>query len=332
MDLINRYVYAVTKGLPEKQREDIEKELRTLIEDMLDQCEDQETYEAKVNKVLVDLGDPEILANNYRDSKRFLISPQNYNTYVFILKIVFGAVFIGISIAVFVGGIFSSQQNVNEIIGGYFAAIFSGLLQSFAWVTIAFAVAERKGVKILNGKINKGTWNLSQLPLIPQKKAVIPRREPIVSIIFTTILLTVFYFAPQYIAVYISREAADTQIIPVFNLDVLKGYKYLIVAIFILSIAKELIKLISGRWTARVSSLFAGFSIISTILILVIFLNNSVWNSNFSMRVMNNYGLTFDFINFWSKVKIGFIIVILSACIIEISTALYKGIKYNITK
>jgi hypothetical protein len=36
MEMIDRYVYAVTKRLPEKQREDVSDELRGLIEDMLE--------------------------------------------------------------------------------------------------------------------------------------------------------------------------------------------------------------------------------------------------------------------------------------------------------
>ena len=39
MDLINRYIYAVTQKLPESQRADIEKELHGLIEDMLEDRE-----------------------------------------------------------------------------------------------------------------------------------------------------------------------------------------------------------------------------------------------------------------------------------------------------
>ena len=35
MEMVERYIYAVTKKLPEKQRSDIEQELRSLIEDML---------------------------------------------------------------------------------------------------------------------------------------------------------------------------------------------------------------------------------------------------------------------------------------------------------
>jgi hypothetical protein len=37
MDLIDRYVYAVTRSFDKKQREDIEMELRANIEDMIEQ-------------------------------------------------------------------------------------------------------------------------------------------------------------------------------------------------------------------------------------------------------------------------------------------------------
>jgi hypothetical protein len=99
MDLIDRYVYAVTKNLPPKQRTDIEKELRTLIDDMVEECGEPGTYEGKVKNVLTGLGSPEKLADNYRDSKRYLIGPNYIDQYFMILKIVFAAVLIGVTVA-----------------------------------------------------------------------------------------------------------------------------------------------------------------------------------------------------------------------------------------
>lgn len=37
MEMMERYIYAVTRKLPQSQREDIGKELRGLIEDMLEE-------------------------------------------------------------------------------------------------------------------------------------------------------------------------------------------------------------------------------------------------------------------------------------------------------
>lgn len=54
MDLIEKYVYEVVRHLPEDSREDVKKELRSNILDML-----AEDYtEDDVRKVLTELGDP----------------------------------------------------------------------------------------------------------------------------------------------------------------------------------------------------------------------------------------------------------------------------------
>ena len=64
--MINRYILRCYKKFAEKQRADIEKELRTLIDDMIEENDEPVSYEKKVEKVLLELGDPEKLADNYR--------------------------------------------------------------------------------------------------------------------------------------------------------------------------------------------------------------------------------------------------------------------------
>ncbi|MGB7605337.1 MAG: hypothetical protein WBL93_07645 [Lutisporaceae bacterium] len=332
MDLVNRYVYAVTKRLSEKQREDIEKELRTLIDDMLEQYEASEAYEIKVQKVLLDLGDPEIMANNYRSTKSYLIGPQNFDNYILILKIVMGAVFLGISISVVVGSIFASQLDIVGIFTDYLGTLTSALLQGFAWVTIIFAVAEYKGVDMKGSNLKGEKWSLSELPLIPEKKAAISPWESIVSILFSAIFMTIFYFAPQLFAAYITNDINGTTIIPIFNLDILNTYRTLFVVIFIFSVLKEALKLISGRWTLKLSVVVTVLSIATTVLMVMVFTNPAIWNPNFSVEIMQHLNLSMDFNNIWIHLTSGFIFIMVAACIIDVSTALYKGVKYNISK
>lgn len=337
MDIINRYVYAVTRNLPEKQREDIEKELKTLIDDMIEELEESESYESKVKKVLLELGDPEVLADNYRGSKRYLIGPKNYDKYITILKIVLGAVFIGISIGVIVGSIFNNTDlqssnitsNIVDIFSNYLGALFSALLQGFAWTTVAFAIAERNSANDTGIRLQKDKWTLSELPIIPEKKAIISPIESVVAILFSTIFMAILYFSPELFAAYI-RNPNGISIIPVFNLEILMGYKIFFVIIFILSILKEVLKLISRRWTLKLAVSFTFLSVISTILMLIVFTNPGVWNPDFAGEIIKHTNLSADFSNLWSGLTISFIIII--ACILEVSTALYKGVKYNVTK
>ena len=56
---IERYLYAVTKQLPAKSRRDIERELRSLIGDMLEErCGDIAPTERDIRVVLTELGTP----------------------------------------------------------------------------------------------------------------------------------------------------------------------------------------------------------------------------------------------------------------------------------
>jgi hypothetical protein len=331
MDLINRYVYAVTKSLPEKQREDIEKELKALINDMVEENDTEESYESKVKNVLLKLGDPELLADNYRGAKRYLIGPQNYDKYILLLKIVSGAVFIGISIAVFIGAFFLEGRDLISVFTDYIGAVLSGLLQGFAWTTVAFAIAERHNVNVAIDGTEKGEWNLSKLPKVPEKKAMIPPAESIFAILFSTIFISILFFAPQLFAAYIPKDSG-VAIIPIFNFEVLLDYKMLFLCIYILSVLREALKLFLRRWTLKLSISFTILSIASTILMLIIFTNPGVWNVNFPFEVAMNTNLGFDFNYLWERVKLGFIIVMIAACIMEVATALYKGIKYNVTR
>ena len=65
-DLIERYIYAVTKKLPKRMREDISKELYSLIMDMLEsRCGEIKPTDKDIRVVLTELGTPSDLANNF---------------------------------------------------------------------------------------------------------------------------------------------------------------------------------------------------------------------------------------------------------------------------
>ena len=107
MDIIDRYVHAVVKRLPEKSRAEVERELRANIEDML-----PDSYEeADVHKALLSLGNPAALAEQYRETKRFLISPELYGTYIYVLKIVSIIAALAIPVAAFVTGLVATLRH-----------------------------------------------------------------------------------------------------------------------------------------------------------------------------------------------------------------------------
>lgn len=321
--MIDRYIYAVTRKLPEKSREEIGDEIRGLILDMLEDIDDTVSEEEKIGKVLKSLGDPEKLANKYRDKERYLIGPNYIDKYIFVIKVVSLSIFTGISIASGIGGLFS-REGVMEFIGGYIDTLFSALLQGAAWVTGIFAFLEYKEISIDEAAENK-EWDPSKLPDISHKKAIISRGESIFSIIFTTIFTAIFFFSPEYVGIYY-KIGNDLRFVQVLNLDAYESFRFIILIIFTISIIKVLIKIIEGKWTIRLAIIDTILNIISSILSINIISNSSIWNSDIVQNIEKYIRISFDRILF---------IVIASIVIITISeslVALYKGFKYGIQK
>jgi hypothetical protein len=185
--------------------------------------------------------------------------------------------------------------------------------------------------KVEKDNFEKSKWSPSELPVIPQKKALIPIHDPVISIIFNTIFLILLYNTPKVFSAYIKVEN-ETMVIPVFNQQAMQGFRILLISILLLLVFKEVLKLYSRRWTLKVSVIVAVLSAISTILTLSIFTNSSVWNPDFPNEIMKHMKLTFNFIDSWAKIKTGFVAFIVVVGVADIITALYKGIRYNAMK
>ena len=83
-DLIERYVYAVTKYMKADLKKDVSAELETIIQDMLEErCGDVMPTEHDIRVVLTELGTPAELASKYKsETQDCLIGQPYYNLYV----------------------------------------------------------------------------------------------------------------------------------------------------------------------------------------------------------------------------------------------------------
>lgn len=188
-NLIERYVYDVARRLPEKDREDVKKELRANIYDMLPDGASDEA----VKKVLYELGSPASLAEQYRTHPRYLISPAFYDEYVRVLKWVLPLVGVIVMIIGFAVGAFDAAKEGATSIPYVFSGIFSkgismGLtaaFQALVWTTIGFVIAERSGEKA--PKAGEHGWKLEDLPEVQSAKASIPLSEGIAELVVSVI-------------------------------------------------------------------------------------------------------------------------------------------------
>ena len=150
-DLIERYLYAITRHLPSAQRSDVAEELRTLISDMLDErCGSLPPTAKDVRVVLTELGTPGEMVRKYTSGEgECLIGQPYYAQYLYVLKIVLACVAGGMLVA---GALSLATGAEGSLLGGVLEGIGSligALLFAFAIVTLLFAFFSRRGIEVV---------------------------------------------------------------------------------------------------------------------------------------------------------------------------------------
>lgn len=328
-ELINRYIYEVTRRIPKEQREEIELELQELIGDMLEGL--------TLEQVFLKLGDPAIFARKYREDKNYVISPEYYDNYMWVMKLVLICVWGGLLISTVVKCIINYQDIIYEM-ARFMNDIIMASLTAFGSVTLVFAFMERQKIKVDLKK--EKIWSPDMLNPIPDKKARISRGDCIASIVFIILFGCLLIFAPQLIGAY-AVDGDTLQYVPVFNL----ARWSVILPVFLLSLAvsfvDEMIRLVIGCYCriVMISCLItnaAGF-LLSVIVLKVL----PFWNQNFAQEVA---ALSDDFKMkvFWQNeivMKLDgnvlsniLLTIIAFACIIEIATTVYRTMRYGVDK
>lgn len=318
--MIDRYIYAVTRELPERSRKEVAVELRQLINGMIEGKEGTLTEDEKIDEVLRELGEPKQMANRYRGKERYLIGPQYFYKYLFVMKIVILSIIIGISVAAAIGAVFSIES-LTEVFGNYLISLFSAVLQGAAWVTVIFALFEYYEVSIEYGT-DEGVWEPSQLAVLPEKKALISRGESVFSIVISTVFLLLFFLLYERIGIYY-RTGSEFSFIPLFVSDQINPFRLFVFLIFTINIVVELIKIIRGRWTAKNAVIITILNVISAALFIHVIYNLDIWNNDFVLRFEEFIPITFD------RAILLTALVIIIVTIGESTTALYKGFKYG---
>ena len=145
MDLIDRYLATIGALLPQAQRQDITAELRDAL---MTRCEDKEAQtgrsltENEVADLLRGFGHPLVVATRY-GGQHYLIGPELYPLYVFILKILLAIV----AVAAVVTGVVTAAVHPEQpgaAIGAAFGALIKGAIGDVGALTILAAILERQ--------------------------------------------------------------------------------------------------------------------------------------------------------------------------------------------
>lgn len=346
MNLIDRYVYTVLRHIPVAQKEDIEKEIRSMIADMLQEKVKERTGATgpipdiehtasaeDIGNVLVSLGDPADLARKFAGSGKYVIGPALYDTYWLVLRIVLIAVGIGLLIARSIQVVTDSLTDGWSILAGYLS-IYQGLLSAFAMVTLIFILIEHFGGEEVSAelKTEKKAWKLDDLPEIPQDKLRIKRGDPIAAIIFTLIFLAIINVSPQLFGFY-QQTDSGMNIIGFLG----EGFRTFLVWInlsLIIGLVLEAVKLAYARWTFFLIVSSLGKNILSLVVGLMVVRHPLFISPDFVAAIneflaKNNVAVTVVWQNY---LVTGFTVLIVFGFVVETITLAAKGFRLMQTK
>jgi hypothetical protein len=262
-NMIDRYLYDVSRRLPEDIRTDVERELRSNIEDMLP----EDPKEEDIEKVLLELGNPAKLSVKYNPHPRYLISPELFDDYFMVLKIVAATLAILLAALAVFKFIFGDPGDVTVIstvvtlLTGFFSGAFTGIVQAFFWVTVIFFCIEHFG-----GLKEKIQWSPKQLPDVPANaKTLIKRSDTVASTVFSLLFSTLFLVGtlrhPQFIAWY---EAGKPSV-PLFDEALVAQFLPLFIFLMALTLVIAVLKLIKGRWSVTMALGHCLYSVFSAV-------------------------------------------------------------------
>ena len=199
--LTDRYVWGVLRAVPERQRADLEPEVRALIADAVEARAGGATDDAALDAALAEraalteLGDPELLAARYTDRSLYLIGPSYYLDYRRLLSLLLTIVVPIVTLATMMGGFMAGTGVASVALTGVYAGLSVGVQLAF-WVTIAFALVERHGARRAAPIV---PWTPDRLPSLPSPAGSAPARPAIYVIMYSLDVLLFFILSVYHI-------------------------------------------------------------------------------------------------------------------------------------
>lgn len=253
MNLIDRYVAEVGKNLPLlKGREDIEKELKSTLEDMLEdraQSTGRTRDEAMEIEVLKEYGSPQKVAMTYNPHP-YLIGPRMFPFLLFVLKIVVPIVVTVLLVLTGIRAVTDTPfmgSDFIKIVGDGLAGIISAAITTTGYVIVIFAILERVLPDSEIDDLRTDTdWNPAELANEPNPDSV-SRGELIAEIAFTFVGLAILNLYPEILGMsFFSGEKFF--FIPIFS-DVFLKFIPWINAVFLAEIVMDIFLLRNAIWT-----------------------------------------------------------------------------------
>ncbi|MGH2445479.1 MAG: permease prefix domain 1-containing protein [Candidatus Limnocylindria bacterium] len=277
--LTERYLAAALRGIPEDQRADVERELRSSIGDALEDRLSAGEDRAEAEKaVLEGLGDPQRLAAGITGRPLHLIGPELFVGYRQLLVMLLAVSLPIVGVVQAAIAVNRGDELVGALVVGAGAAWTVGL-HIFFWVTITFAVIERvDAMREAREQITSaiGAWTVDRLPALPAGRISVGELVGEVLTTALTIGAILFLETPAWFT------DASGEVIPLFNPNLWSGWLPLLIAVLATIAGLHVIIFLAGRWTTTFAITHALLEAAFAVPVVALALTGSLINPDFA--------------------------------------------------
>jgi len=276
MNLIDTYIEQVGDNLPRKDRDDILKEIRSILEDTLESrslAEGKAVDEAMTVAVLKEFGTPKKVASAYLPA-RYLIGPRLYPTFLLVTKVALGIVLL-VGIVTTTVTMFQQPMTIDagvKYVIEKLMEMFGSMLSILGNLVFIFAIVEWA---MSHDRTEKdGVWDPRSL-IGKENRDVVKPWSQVPDIILTMIALLLFNVFASRLGFTLNDASGN----PVF-FPAISGifYRYLpwLNLIWILSIILNLVLIRLGKWQTWIRWSQIALDICGTVILVLMVTGPSI--------------------------------------------------------
>lgn len=284
-EMTDRYVATTLRTVTEKQRPEVEAELRASIRDAVDtRVEAGEDKEVAESEVLADLGDPDRLAAGYTGRPPYLIGPEHFFDYRRLVSVLLATV-VPVVMAMVAAAHMMEDGDIADVFGTMIGAGMRVAVHIGFWATLVFALIERSDVKMPTGE-----WTPDRLPVRHGSRQV-KLSDTVAALVFRVVAINAFI---------LSRTVSpftpdDGSFVPIFDLTVWDFWFPFLIGVLSVEIGFELVKYWVGRWTWPLASFNLALNALFAIPAVYLLATDRLFNPEF-LAELPRQGLELDVI------------------------------------
>lgn len=259
--LIDRYVAAATRHLPDSSRSDAARDIRVMIDEMVEaRVAAGEDDHVAATTVLNELGDPAQVARSFESRPRYLIGPRHFEQYLSLMKVLLIWVPTTAFIALLVANMLTDDRAlVDSLVQGGLDAAGTAVViagQIVFWVTLTFAIMEWSEPSGAEPE-SSAEWTVADLPAeMPKRQIGLGEAAWGIGIVVLTGALLVVQHVRGIEAFVRSdrvRETLDGRVVPVLNPDIPTWVAVAACGLILFTAILEMVKFAVGNWTLPIT-------------------------------------------------------------------------------